>query len=1784
MSWTAPETDGGSKLGNYTVYRQQFEAGGCSFDTALGYTSSTSLVVNTENDDQSKKNYKVWVKASNIGNRISEPSEIAQVRVLVKSTTLYIDANGKENQIAAVLNQTSKYGQKVIVREGQYNMSKVILMKTDHVALKSENGSAFTVVHLNKTRFLYVNPDENGYSLGILEGFTFKKEIGINSKDSFDYDDGGILFFKNIDHTVILRDLKFLNSHVAENTYGGVIAIASSAGPFLISHALFENNYVTGKNAGGGAIAIMEGVRLNMDKVIFKNNNAVNSAKGGALYASNMYDGVNGKRPLVDMEETVFLNNMASRSNGGAIFVLETDLKVTKCSYKQNQAEKGGVMFLRRSSLKGQKVSIVNNLAVDGGVVYAGGSTMEFLNSNFSQNIAMSGNGGALAAVFSVIALKHVKLNDNEATKGNGGAISLGLESSFSLESSVIENNIAKAGSGGGIYALEVEVFEIKNTNISSCTALIGGGVTISKSASSVIVDTSFTGCEATGNVGGGGMNIFDCSQIEMACVMFVENKALNGGGGSVFWDYPKPTMSSASLQSPLLFRSCNADMETIDHFSSNQALYGNDVASGPYALIQSGGPCKEPEPKFVSSDSVFGSQQSFQTSQNEEDGGEILGGMYANKNYPAFIFLDYYANIVNAASNDVVTIETSATHLLMEENSDNLTTHSREYGSLLSQPAFSGSLKAAVQSGRAEFYQLKLKGIPGETYTGNVISTRVDRILTTFQIKLRRCVPGEKIEDAEPVCALCPAGKFSQTVNSFDCQTCLKGTYSLDGASECTNCSVGKYQDTTGNFACKDCQINTFTNASGMHSCTLCKPGFYQDELGFSFCNMCMAGKFRDATSIQCNNCPQGKSTNNVGGGECLPCKKGRYSDKEGANECKACISGKVAREDGTSVCEICSVGLDTATQSEASECTNCPTGKYGRVSIDSGGQCYACDANSVASNPGSDLCIACPDHTWTKLKEGGTACEHCKLGEIFDADRNCNRCLPGKYSLTAGEKKDSCHECPEGAACLGGATILPKSNWWMSNGTTPKNGECDQYNATNPPRRCGVNEMKCANVENKQGAFINACNKQQRLYKCALERGESELPICNPLPLSNRTLIGSQCLCTDSECYTGKMCETCAKGYAKFGRYACRKCFDASMTVVAFILTIIGLMACMSFYITIMMQSVGLSDVSSSGIKIIMNTIQLASLGAGFPLQWPKEIMSMFSSFGFVSSASDQVLQLDCLMQNFDFVLPIIYQKTIFMAFLPIISVGICLSVMKVSHTCTRTSKAKSIYDLHKQMTEEDHLEDERFRQDKNNKQESIIKKLQLIEKRLNYQYDYYIREDNTKQYVPPLNKYAIAVLRSALSRASRKGIDVIKSIDNFEFIDSNTKKKMMDVRRVTEMLNDFEVGLTEEDLIIIQKHLNKAGNGTIHRDNLLQYHHKLYDKCILAASVIWYLEYPLLCKAPMSLLGCRHDLFDGDHQSYLRLDYEVPCYDTAHVTMVVVIVIPMVILYIIGLPMLTLLAIKLHGEKGKSSDKVRYRYGMFTDGYRNTHVWWETIVALRKAIVICISVFLSTYGALVQAYVGVLVVGVFLTLQMAQKPYLKPVLNNLETFGMGACLVTLYAGMLFFNRFLACPNNTTYCPLMHFTEAIVIGTNATFIVYAFAKLSLEYALDVTESKLFMRFIIWYFKQVGRCFALSASNRKQLEMLEKKLQRSAQKGVTEVLFVQKFKRISSKSRSKKNLKTGTTKVSPKIREHDTRRKAKEFWWNEDDFWENEDEFGENEDVVVHSNNTIML
>eukprot|EP00942_MAST-04A_sp_MAST-4A-sp1_P007040 g7040.t1 len=1685
LRFSPPTSNGGLPIVNYTIYRQQVQLGGCALDPIVSYTSHSTVTIITKNDPLGIKDYKVYVKAENLGGKISEKSETYdEIRILEPSEDIIVNSSKSINAIQAGLQKTLQIGQRVFVPPATYISTETIFMSVDKISLISQQGSLFTTIDLQSTRFLYVDPKRDFFSLNLIQGFTFingeSKTNDVTGKKNL-LNHGGAMLFFNVEHAVTMRDLIFKHNVVDGAKKGGAIAMIRSSGPFLMYDSIFKDNHARGGTYlenKGGAIAAMDGVDLRIENSTFINNTAVGD--GGAILATNTFR-EKGKRSLLNFVDTNLEGNVA-QYNGGAIVLEESDLEINQIQAKNNIANDGGVFYLGRSSLKLSNGNLGYNEARNGngGAIYAAGSALRLEDLEIKKNTA-SFNGGAVNVVFSDLEIKQSTCTSNSARE-NGGGISATLKSKISVVDSNFADCTAINGKGGAIFSVENTDLTVQSSILDSCIAKEAGGVYVEKMEHNTKVKNSvFKNCSATGTVGGGGIRAFNTRNIYIDCTIFANNDALYGGGGGIYWSFPKTVMGTSTLESPIVFQTCQllpqlgsltptSGIDPADFFIGNKASYGEKIASGPVTIIQTGGPSQDTTTSFTSKDTYFGTHVEFQTSTELQIPGGKIGT--DGENFPTFCLLDFYGNIVNTNIGAVLTLESQATRVV--KNVTNKGNFTDKYGILLSSPFFDGiNTVGFFEQGKATFNNIILSGIPGQTYTGKLTSTVVDSIVSAFQITLNTCKPGTRIvPSATPICEQCDPGLYSDAINSFECTSCNAGQFSGYGEFKCTDCDKGKYQDTSGAYTCIDCPINSISVSNGATICSNCPNGKFQPIRGSTSCKDCQEGQSRMQGESVCKVCESGKATNgtgtpcnpcaigtvpNVGAtlcvyckngeytniagsssclkcgknkrgnhkGGCVDCKTGQYQDQIGQNKCKfcpggryrelkqdnceACFAGQATNGSGTP-CKMCLPGL-FASQSGARKCSKCPSGKI-----------TTNDANIGAIN-----CEDCPKFMWTKKMEGQTSCTKCQLGEIYAPDKNCHTCSPGKFSTIAAETMKECHECPAGGYCPGGSIVLPKAGWWMSNGR--KSTEDCFYNASNLPKACGRNGIECISSNDKfSGEFYNECGVKQRIIKCNIQDRETFGHVCNshsekytcndnvcawkgvedPTSLiwsvssgwgkvgqkreSNNT--HQQCVCNDMECYIGKMCEKCALNFAKYGKYQCRACVSKNMTLLVFVLIFLSIIIAVSFYVKLLMNTVGLSETTSSGVKIVMNALQLSSLCSGFPMQWPGLIMDMFSAIGFASTSSDSVLQFNCILQ--DAKMPVVYQQTIFIAILPLFSVVLVMLLITISHKYF-TLKEK-LYKHSEVDNERAQFKKERLAKAK--EKQKLLQDLNHIAAILKAHHKYNVRTDTVEG---DLNKGAVKALRETLAKASRHGINIEKSVDHFY----DKKAEVIDVRHCVRMLKDWDFGLTEPELLDIQNLLDKEGDFDIKKEDFLQYDHELWDRVILAMSIVLYLQYPLLCKTALSLLGCRSDLEHGMHEHYLEIDYEVPCYDTAHLFVISFVIFPMVILYIIGIPGTAMFVLlrdaKVAKGMGGMSDKVRYRYGLFTDGYKLNYIWWEGVVAVRKAFVIFVSVFFSNYGAIPQVYAGIFVVGTFLAFHMSEKPFSTVFLNTLESYGL-------------------------------------------------------------------------------------------------------------------------------------------------------------------------------------
>jgi hypothetical protein len=190
---------------------------------------------------------------------------------------------------------------------------------------------------------------------------------------------------------------------------------------------------------------------------------------------------------------------------------------------------------------------------------------------------------------------------------------------------------------------------------------------------------------------------------------------------------------------------------------------------------------------------------------------------------------------------------------------------------------------------------------------------------------------------------------------------------------------------------------------------------------------------------------------------------------------------------------------------------------------------------------------------------------------------------------------------------------------------------------------------------------------------------------------------------------------------------------------------------------------------------------------------------------------------------------------------------------------------------------------------------------------------------------------------------------------------------------------------------------------------------------DKWINTFISLMYMLYPTLCTATFSLVGCTSV---GDFNEYIQGDMDFQCWKTTeHVVFVVVIFVPAFFVFVIGLPVASLVILRRNQHLLHINRRIKFQLSIICVGYRPSLEYWESIVSLRKGLVVGISIFVLQAGPKLQTLAAQVLIGLLLVLQTSYQPYVKVAtrhdpLNNGEFFGLTAAFVTLTGGMYLYH----------------------------------------------------------------------------------------------------------------------------------------------------------------------
>jgi hypothetical protein len=150
-------------------------------------------------------------------------------------------------------------------------------------------------------------------------------------------------------------------------------------------------------------------------------------------------------------------------------------------------------------------------------------------------------------------------------------------------------------------------------------------------------------------------------------------------------------------------------------------------------------------------------------------------------------------------------------------------------------------------------------------------------------------------------------------------------------------------------------------------------------------------------------------------------------------------------------------------------------------------------------------------------------------------------------------------------------------------------------------------------------------------------------------------------------------RFCATCAIGYKRHGGVTkCKKCpppgTNRALLAVGFFVMMFG--SALMVYLTIK-EAGDTEDTSESIKKIILNFLQLTSLAAGLPLQWPDAVDACLTTMATISSAGSTLLVPDCELTDIP-TADAFYMKQIAFALLVPAAIVFILLVWTVIHIC--------------------------------------------------------------------------------------------------------------------------------------------------------------------------------------------------------------------------------------------------------------------------------------------------------------------------------------------------------------------------------------------------------------------------------------------------------------------------------------------------------------------------------
>lgn len=176
--------------------------------------------------------------------------------------------------------------------------------------------------------------------------------------------------------------------------------------------------------------------------------------------------------------------------------------------------------------------------------------------------------------------------------------------------------------------------------------------------------------------------------------------------------------------------------------------------------------------------------------------------------------------------------------------------------------------------------------------------------------------------------------------------------------------------------------------------------------------------------------------------------------------------------------------------------------------------------------------------------------------------------------------------------------------------------------------------------------------------------------------------------------------------------------------------------------------------------------------------------------------------------------------------------------------------------------------------------------------------------------------------------------------------------------------------------------------------------------------SAVIILFILHPTITKQMFSMFACM-DL--GDGYLWLDADLSLRCWDSAHIRQLLVVALPSITVWVIGLPALTL-AVLVRKRFGLERENTKLMFCFLYKGYQRKRFYWEFVILYRKVALLTALVFLNIISVQVQSLTVLAILLVSLVAQVQVQPFFERSLNSLEAKSIVVTAVTIYSGLYY------------------------------------------------------------------------------------------------------------------------------------------------------------------------